>query len=107
MLRTGRYSVAACAMLVPDIAVRLAWHMFLIDACKPTQLHSSFTPAPYALSYTRVVASSSRGQDARRSLPRCSNGVTSRVSIYRGIVVLTAFAIVVGTVVIHGLTTDF
>jgi Na+/H+ antiporter len=100
----GRYFTVAVAVLVTVIVVRLVWHMAFNAAVRWRHRVAGFHPVrpmlrPSVKSGLVISWAGMRGivtLAAAMSLPQAFP--------YRGLIVLTAFAVVLGTLVIQGLT---
>ena len=100
----GRYLAVAGAVLVTVIVVRIAWHMSFNAVVRWRHRRRGFHPPRPCCGQQSGAACSSRG-------PACAGFFSLAAALalpttfpYRDLIVLTAFAVVVGTLVIQGLT---
>ncbi len=100
----GRYFAVAAAVLVTVIVVRLAWHMSFNAAIRWRHRRFGFHPPrpilrPTIQSGLMISWAGMRGIVSLAAALALPSGFP-----YRDLIVLTAFSVVLGTLVIHGLT---
>ena len=100
----GQYFIVACAVLVTVIVVRLAWHMSFNAVIRWRHRRVGFNPPrpmlrPTVGSGLIISWSGMRGIVTLAAALALPSGFP-----YRDLIVFTAFAVVLGTLVIQGLT---
>jgi len=100
----GRYFVVAGAVLVTVIVVRVAWHMSFNAVLRWRYRRVGFHP-PRPLLRPTVASGLIISWAGMRGIVSLAAAMALPEAFpYRNLIVLTAFAVVVGTLVIHGLT---
>ena len=100
----GRYLAAAAAVLVTVIAVRLAWHMSFNAVVRWRHRRFGFNP-PRPMLRPTVGSGLIVSWSGMRGIVSLAAAMALPTEFpFRDLIVLTAFSVVVGTLVIHGLT---
>ena len=100
----GRYLAAAAAVLATVIAVRLAWHMSFNAVVRWRHRRFGFNP-PRPMLRPTVGSGLIVSWSGMRGIVSLAAAMALPTEFpFRDLIVLTAFSVVVGTLVIHGLT---
>jgi Na+/H+ antiporter len=100
----GRYFAVAGAVLVTVIAVRLVWHMSFNAAIRWRDRRFGFAP-PRPMLQATVGSGLIISWAGMRGIVSLAAALALPAGFpYRDLIVLTAFAVVLGTLIIHGLT---
>jgi CPA1 family monovalent cation:H+ antiporter len=100
----GRYFAVAAAVLVTVIIVRLAWHMSFNAVLRWRNRRFGFHPPRPMLRPTIGSGLIISWAGMRGIVSLAAAMALPSAFPYRSLIVLTAFAVVLGTLVIHGLT---
>lgn len=100
----SRYFAVAGAVLVTVIAVRVAWHMSFNAVIRWRERRTGFNP-PRPMLRPTVGSGLLISWAGMRGIVSIAAAMALPAGFpYRELIVLTAFAVVVGTLVVHGLT---
>jgi Na+/H+ antiporter len=100
----SRYSMVAGAVLLTVIVVRIAWHMSFNAAIRWRDRRTGFNP-PRPMLRPTVGSGLLISWAGMRGIVSIAAAMALPAGFpYRELIVLTAFAVVVGTLVVHGLT---
>jgi CPA1 family monovalent cation:H+ antiporter len=100
----GRYAAAAAAVLLTVILVRLVWHMLFNSVIRWRQLRRGFHPPRPMLRPTVGSGLVISWAGMRGILSLAAALALPAEFPYRDLIVLTAFAVVLGTLTLQGLT---
>src|SRR5881409_3900836 len=100
----GRYAVVAGAVLLTVMVVRLAWHMSFNTVVRTRHRRRGFHPPRPMLRPTIGSGLIISWAGMRGILSLAAAMALPPVFPYRDLIVLTAFSVVVGTLLIQGLT---